>query len=358
MANHIYILYNIYIYININIYLSIYTLLCKPSDYNEEFPLRSASSSLFSARSNVQGVRIELETSRLRDFEAQGSRESFGTARDCFGNGAGARTTCSRTSDTWFPCFSKLPFGLAEFGIDRRFELPFDIASKLLSVRKLFGHAEFGFRRIFRVPASLQRNKGNESRSWVTHIYRVSPDSFVFLAARWDRWSKSKCIEKTLRLLISIRAPREQGTRTDKKRIQDTLVTRRSFRTNSTTTDESLLACLLAEFLGVETGTRNTVTRPRFRCPSLSLASLSLEYDTKTYTGKEYEWCLDDLSPLEAGEIFSRRSTCQTLCVKSSERCSYYFRNLDQQNRPENIRLELLKCKILEQFLVIRNNKN
>lgn len=100
MANHIYILYNIYIYININIYLSIYTLLCKPSDYNEEFPLRSASSSLFSARSNVQGVRIELETSRLRDFEAQGSRESFGTARDCFGNGAGARTTCSRTSDT------------------------------------------------------------------------------------------------------------------------------------------------------------------------------------------------------------------------------------------------------------------
>ena len=31
--------------------------------------------------------------------------------------------------------------------------------------------------------------------------------------------------------------------------------TRRSFRTNSTTTDESLLACLLAQFPGMETGT-------------------------------------------------------------------------------------------------------
>lgn len=50
------------------------------------------------------------------------------------------------------------------------------------------------------------------------------------------------------------------------KKIQDTLVTRRSFRTNSTTTDESLLACLLAEFLGVETGTRNTNT-PSFPVP-------------------------------------------------------------------------------------------
>lgn len=81
--------------------------------------------------------------------------------------------------------------------------------------------------------------------------------------------------------------------------------TRRSFRTNSTTTDESLLACLLAQFPGMETGTimiyiyiisvvyvyvytySETLIRPRFRCPSLSLASLSLEYDTKTYTGKE-----------------------------------------------------------------------
>ena len=135
------------------------------------------------------------------------------------------------------------------------------------------------------------------------------------VARGWDRRANRR------RSAWKERVREENGT---KGRKGHPSKTRRSFRTNSTTTDESLLACLLAQFPGMEPGTMETyihiyiyntctcisveyvcigIHTPRkhintspFPVPLSVSRVFVLRIRHEDVYGERNEWCLDDLS--------------------------------------------------------------